>query len=162
MRSILLSVFVLIVVGKIHGQLQPAAVISGSEKDLVPEGIAVDGRTGNIYVSSIAKQKIVVIDAKGNQRDFIASGEHGFLEGLGMKVDSKRNLLWAISVKTQPKSYKSQVHAFNLNSGKTEQSYSLEDSVPLSTIVSLTILLPSLLKSYFTTSAVSKSFCFRL
>lgn len=130
MRSILLSVFVLIVVGKIHGQLQPAAVISGSEKDLVPEGIAVDGRTGNIYVSSIAKQKIVVIDAKGNQRDFIASGEHGFLEGLGMKVDNKRDLLWAISVKTQPKSYKSQVHAFNLNSGKIEQSYTLEDSVP--------------------------------
>jgi DNA-binding beta-propeller fold protein YncE len=129
MRRILLPLFVLLIVGKMNAQMQPAAIISGSETDLIPEGIAVDGRTGNIYVSSIARQKIIVLDANGNQKDFIANNKHGFLEGLGMKVDNKRNLLWAISVKTQPKSYKSQVHAFDLASGKVEQLYTLEDSV---------------------------------
>jgi streptogramin lyase len=106
------------------------ALHTSSEKDLIPEGIAVDARNGNIYISSIAKHKIMVMDSGGKWRNFIAPGANGFLEGLGMKVDTSRNLLWAISVKAGPDKYKSQVHAFNLRSGKEVQHYVLSDTVP--------------------------------
>ena len=130
MRKLFLnSVFLLIIITS-DAQLRTTAIISDSERDLIPEGIAVDGRTESIYVSSIAKQKIIKIDFRGKCKDFISTNKHGFLEGLGMKVDAKRNLLWTISVKTAPKLYISQVHAFNLTSGKQEQFYSLKDTLP--------------------------------
>lgn len=129
LKIFLHSIFLLIII-KSDAQFRSVAIISNSERDLIPEGIAVDYKTGSIYVSSIAKQKIIKIDAQGKCKDFISTNEHGFLEGLGMKVDAKRNLLWAISVTTAPKLYVSQVHAFNLASGKQEQFYSLKDTVP--------------------------------
>ena len=130
MRKIFLHSIFLFIIIKCDAHFGSVTIISNSEKDLIPEGIAVDGRTGSIFISSIAKQKIIKIDTQGKCKDFISANEHGFLEGLGMKVDAKRNLLWAISVKTAPKLYISQVHAFNLTSGKQEQFYSLKDTVP--------------------------------
>ena len=129
LKIFLHSIFILISIN-CDAQLGSSEMISNSEKDLIPEGIDVDGRTGIIYVSSIAKQKIIKIDARGKSKDFISTNEHDFLEGLGMKVDARRNLLWAISVKTAPKLYISQVHAFNLTSGKQEQFYFLKDTLP--------------------------------
>lgn len=105
--------------------------VTRSENDLVPEGIATDPRNGFIYISSIAKKKIVVFENNGSQKDFISTGQDGFLEGLGMKVDTSRNLLWAISVQTLPGNYISHVHGFNLANGKTKYHYSLQDTTPL-------------------------------
>jgi len=130
MLKIFLHIIFLFIVIKCDAQFQSVAIISDSERDLIPEGIAIDGRTGSIFISSIAKQKIIKIDTQGKCKDFISTNEYGFLEGLGMKVDAKRNLLWAISVKTATKLYISQVHAFNLTSGKQEQFYSLKDTLP--------------------------------
>ncbi len=130
MLKIFLHSFFLLIITTANAQFLNSAIISDSEKDLIPEGIAVDSRTGTRYISSIAKQKIIKIDAQGKHKDFISTNKDGFLEGLGLKVDIKRNLLWAISVKTAPKLYVSQVHAFNLTSGKQEQFYSLKDTVP--------------------------------
>src|SRR5688500_1311206 len=130
MLKIFLHSIFLLIITVANSQTASTVIISDSEKDLIPEGIAVNGRTGSIFVSSIAKQKIIRIDAQGKSKDFIATNEHGFMEGLGMKVDMKRNLLWAISVKTAPQLYISQVHAFNITSGKQEHFYSLKDTVP--------------------------------
>jgi sugar lactone lactonase YvrE len=113
-----------------QAQEKPTVIATDSENDLIPEGIAVNPRTGTIYVSSIAHHKIIAVDANGNCKDFIHSGEHGFLEGLGMKVDSKRNLLWALSDKREGKLFTSQVYAFDLTSSKLIQSYSLKDTIP--------------------------------
>src|SRR5215204_4593431 len=107
-KTFLHSIIFLLTVVNCDAQVRSAAIMSNSERDLIPEGIAVDGRTGSIYVSSIAKHKIIKIDGGGKSKDFISANENGFLEGLGMKVDEKRNLLWAISVKTAPKLFISQ------------------------------------------------------
>jgi len=36
---------------------------------------------------------MVTVDSSGKCKDFIRSNEHGFLEGLGWKLDSKRNVI---------------------------------------------------------------------
>ncbi|MGZ5286677.1 MAG: SMP-30/gluconolactonase/LRE family protein [Flavisolibacter sp.] len=102
-----------------------------SDPLLVPEGIATDPRNGFIYVSSIAKKKIVVFRNDELQADFISTGKDGFLEGLGMKVDTSRNLLWAISVSTASKKFVSQLHGFDLTTGNTRYKYIMEDSLPM-------------------------------
>jgi len=71
-----------------------------------------------------------MVDSSGKCKDFIRSGEHGFLEGLGMKVDSKRNLLWALSNKKDGKWFISQVHGFDLSSSKMKHFYSIKDTIP--------------------------------
>jgi hypothetical protein len=114
---------------RLNAQNKPFVIATDSEIDLIPEGIAVDARTGIIYISSIAKQKIIAIDENGKHRDFISTNQHGFLEGLGMKIDEKRNLLWAISGIRQDKWFTSQVQAFDLTTGKPEHLYTLKDTV---------------------------------
>lgn len=111
-------------------QTSPVVISTNSENDLIPEGIAVDPRNGTIYITSIAKHKIISIDRNGKHKDFIPSGEQGFLEGLGMKVDLKRNLLWVLSNRKQGDTFTSQAHAFNLTNAKTEQHYSIKDTTP--------------------------------
>ncbi len=101
-----------------------------SDPLLVPEGIATDPRSGYIYVSSIAKKKIVVFREDEKQADFIPTGKDGFLEGLGMKIDTARNLLWAISVSSSPDKFISQLHGFDLSSGNTVYKFTKEDSLP--------------------------------
>ena len=112
-----------------HAQ-KPFVIKTNSQNGLVPEGIAVDTRTGIIYISSIAKHKIIAVDRNGKCADFIKQDQDGFLEGLGMKIDKKRNWLWAISVTTAPRSFTSKVYAFNLASAKQEQVYTLTDTIP--------------------------------
>lgn len=104
-------------------------MVTGSERELIPEGIAVDRRTGIIYVTSIASHKIISIDQKGNCRDFISSGTQGFLEGLGMKIDTKRNLLWALSNIKEGRWFTSQVHGFDLSTSKIKETYLIKDTI---------------------------------
>lgn len=114
-----------------HSYAQKSSIIiSDSEKDLIPEGIAVDTSSNIIYISSIAKQKIITIDKNGKHKDFIRSGQDNFLEGLGMKIDHKRKWLWVVSNKRDGKLFTSHVHAFDLKSAKKQQFYSLQDTVP--------------------------------
>lgn len=61
---------------------------------LIPEGIAVCEKDGSIFISSIAQHKIIRIDSNFKAVDFISSGRDNFLEGLGMKTDEARGLLW--------------------------------------------------------------------
>ncbi len=67
---------------QIHCPAQKSSIIiTDSENDLIPEGIAVDTGTKTIYISSIARHKIIAVDKNGKQRDFINSGQDNFLEG---------------------------------------------------------------------------------
>ncbi len=47
-----------------------------------------------------------------------------------MKIDYKRKWLWVVSDKRDGKWFTSQVHAFDLKSGKKQQFYSLKDTIP--------------------------------
>lgn len=109
---------------------QPMVIQAEAETDLIPEGIAIDNRTGKIYITSINRHKIITVDQQGTATDFISSNQDGFLEGLGLKVDEKRDWLWALSVLREGKQFYSRIHAFDLATGKTIQQYGIQDTVP--------------------------------
>lgn len=123
-------IFLLIIIASFNAPAQrPEVITVGSEIDLIPEGIAIDNKTGTIYISSINKHKIVAFK-NGKTKDFIKADQDGFMEGLGLKVDEKRGWLWALSVLRKDKWFYSKVHAFDLRSGKTMQQYSIQDTLP--------------------------------
>lgn len=109
---------------------EPAVIQAEAETDLIPEGIAIDHRTGKIYITSINRHKIIAVDQQGAASDFITSNQDGFLEGLGLKVDEKRGWLWALSVLREGKQFFSRIHAFDLETRKTVQQYGIQDTVP--------------------------------
>jgi len=109
---------------------RPQAITIQSEKTLIPEGIAVDAISGTIYVSSIAKHKIIAIDKNGKHRQFINESGSGYLEGLGMKTDPKRKLLWTLSNKKEGKVYTSKIIAFDLRKGNVRFECSISDTIP--------------------------------
>jgi sugar lactone lactonase YvrE len=71
-----------------------AVAFTVAEPDLIPEGIAVDPRTGTFYLGSIRKRKVLAIDAQGGVSTFVPAGRGGLLSALGIKVDTGRDLLW--------------------------------------------------------------------
>ncbi|HYE54118.1 MAG TPA: SMP-30/gluconolactonase/LRE family protein [Chitinophagaceae bacterium] len=127
MKSILF-VFACLLSAGIFGQGKPLVITTANTSTLIPEGITVSG--GKIYVSSINEHKIIVMDEKGNQKDFITANQDNFKEGLGMKIDAKRKWLWALSNIKNGNQYTSQVHAFDLATGKQQQYYLITDTVP--------------------------------
>lgn len=109
-------------------QLDHEAIFTKTEKDIIPEGITIDPVKGKIYVSSIAHKKIIAIDSNGMSEDFITPDQDGFLEGLGMKIDAKKNWLWAVSNEKQDDWFVSKVHAFDLTTHTVKQQYVLKDT----------------------------------
>jgi sugar lactone lactonase YvrE len=96
-----------------------------SEEDLIPEGIAYDAQADAFLLSSTAKRKIVRATRDGNCSDFIASGEHGYLCGLGLALDASRRRLWAVSDAPENAGLfdettvgHSAVHVFDLDDGR--------------------------------------------
>ena len=126
MKFVLLAVFIFVY--QFHCLSQ--SVIQVNQNTLIPEGIAINPRNGDIYISSIAKQKIIKIDKKGRASDFIHQTEKNFLEGLGMKVDVKRKILWCLSNKANGKWFTSQIHGFDLALGKAKFHHSFKDTIP--------------------------------
>ncbi len=61
-----------------------------ARKDFFPEGLAVDGTTGDFFVGSVRFGDIVRIDATGDPQAFAGLP----WSVLGMKVDGQRGLLW--------------------------------------------------------------------
>lgn len=86
-------------------------------KDLIPEGITVDPSTGDFYVSSIYKNKIVKY-SKGITTDFIKTDQDGFMGGIGLHVDAKRNVLWACSGNIMGNKFRRGIFAYDLITGK--------------------------------------------
>src|SRR6185295_20344717 len=67
-----------------------------SEPELLVEGVAFDARTQRIYVSSIRKRKIVMVEPNGAVRDFVPSAAHGLWGALGLALDN-HGMLWVAS-----------------------------------------------------------------
>jgi hypothetical protein len=103
-------------------------LLTTADKRTIPEGIAIDQRSGTIYISSINQHKILKIDRKGRSSDFLNTATGGFLEGLGMKIDEKRNLLWALSNKKEKEIYTSRLQAFDLKTGLERVRYTIQDT----------------------------------
>lgn len=108
------------------------------ERDLIPEGIAYDPQMKTFYVSSTYKRKIVAIDARGQARDFTAEGQDGLMGVVGMRVDPKRRLLWALcgdaginmpmKVMDEKNMGRSGVFKYDLKTGKLIKKYLLDNT----------------------------------
>jgi len=103
MKKFLFSLISLLIVFSLAAQSGAKVITTLTEKDVIPEGITVNPATGTIYVSSIYLKKIIAINNDGSHKDFIKSGQDEFLEGLGMKIDSKKQWLWVVSNAKQDK-----------------------------------------------------------
>jgi sugar lactone lactonase YvrE len=127
MRKTLLALLNLFICVSATAQA-PVVLQTTSAKDIIPEGIAIHEASERIFVSSINRHKIIIVKPNGNTSDFITPGQDGFMEGLGMKVDTINQLLWATSVQKEDSLYISKVHAFDLRNGKTKFSFALKDT----------------------------------
>lgn len=95
------------------------------EPDLIPEGICHDAFRNRFLLTSLAKNKIVVV-SKGTTSDFISSQQAGFEGGLGIKADGKRNFLWACSGSVQGKNYSTGIYVFDLLSGREVKKFQVK------------------------------------
>jgi sugar lactone lactonase YvrE len=68
--------------------------------EFVPEDVAWDPVSGDLFISSIRKRKIVRIDEQGRQTLFAGYPEIDMLAALSMAVDSDRRLLWLTTAAT--------------------------------------------------------------
>lgn len=65
------------------------------QRDLIPEGIALDVKAQNFYVSSLNRSKIVKISRTGIMSDFVPSGKYHLHSVCGIKVDQRNEDVWA-------------------------------------------------------------------
>lgn len=77
------------------GQARPA--FSLAQKDLIPEGVAHDPKTGAFFVSSVRHRKVVRVAPDGSAADFVAEGQDGLQAALAIAVDAPRRALWVSS-----------------------------------------------------------------
>lgn len=118
----------------------PAAPVAFRLKDpkLIPEGIAYDAKAERFFLGSIAQRKIIVIDRKGEARDF-SKREDKLDTVLGLTVDGARGHLYAVSTngfldeaKTQRRNA---VVRYDLASGKLIDRFSVAEAQQLNDLV---------------------------
>lgn len=102
-----------------------------AEPDLIPEGLAHDPVSGDFFLGSVHKRKVVRIAADGKARDFTASGQDGLWDVLGMKVDAKRRLLWVMTAAGEaagPQEGWSAALVYDLSTGRLARRHSLYEA----------------------------------
>jgi sugar lactone lactonase YvrE len=75
------------------------------------------------YCTSIHKRKIIKVDENGNASDFTVEGQDGLAAVFSVKIDSKRNILWATSspipeMNGYDSTLKSAVFKYDLKTGR--------------------------------------------
>lgn len=75
---------------------QARTAFSIGDPVLVPEGIAYDPHDDVFFITSIHQRKIIAARRDGSHSDFFG-GDDAFFGGLGLKVDTARRHLWAVS-----------------------------------------------------------------
>ncbi|WP_438423282.1 hypothetical protein [Aquimarina macrocephali] len=97
------------------------------EKDLMPEGIAIDGSTKKLYLNSLKNNKIVSSSLDGsNPAIFLKTNKHNYLAGFGMTI--KGDTLYALGNSLTEDKNKSILLLLQLSSGDLIDSYSINDS----------------------------------
>ncbi len=75
----------------------PRVAFTLEERDLLPENLAHDPVTGDFFVGSTRKGKIVRVTADGTASDFVGPRAEGMWMVMGMKVDARARRLWVAS-----------------------------------------------------------------
>jgi hypothetical protein len=73
---------------------QSRAAFTIPEKDLIPEGLAVNSKTGILYMGSLHLRKIVKITQTGVTSDFVKAGQYDLGSVCGIKVDPADSSVW--------------------------------------------------------------------
>jgi sugar lactone lactonase YvrE len=102
------------------------------ERELLTEGVAYDAKTRTFFVSSVRHRKIVAVDERGRQRDFITEAQDGIGGVFGIAVDAAHRTLWASSTalphmlgyRPEDKD-RSGLYKYDLASGKLIASYAI-------------------------------------
>ncbi|MGB8474405.1 MAG: hypothetical protein WCE61_10000 [Candidatus Acidiferrum sp.] len=68
-----------------------------TERDLVPEGLAYDGKRDLFYLGSLNRRKIVEIGRDGRITDFVPENRFSLLPVMGIRVDPNDDTVWADS-----------------------------------------------------------------
>ena len=68
-----------------------------ADKDLFPEGLAVDAEKRLFYMGSMHRKKIVKITTSGEVSDFVAEGLYGLNPVGGIRIDPRNHDVWAAS-----------------------------------------------------------------
>ena len=96
------------------------------EHDLIPEGIAIDGRTKNVFLNSLKNNKIVFSKLNGeNPNTFLKSRAYGYLSGFGMTI--KGDTLYALGNSLAGPKNESVLLLLQLSTGNLIDSYSINN-----------------------------------
>lgn len=96
------------------------------EKDLIPEGFAIDAQAKKVYLNSLKLNKIVRCNLDGsNAEDFIASNQYGYLSGFGMMV--RGDTLFALGNVLPKKGNKSILLLMCISTKKPIATYTIEN-----------------------------------
>ena len=99
-------------------------VVLNFEKDLIPEGIAIDAKSGRMFLSSLRKNKIVSAGINGsNAADFIEHDQYDYLSGFGMII--KGDTLYALSNGLKMKDNKSVLLLLNIKTKQLIEKYEI-------------------------------------
>ncbi len=106
---------------------KPEIIPLNFEKDLVPEGFAIDANGKRIYLNSLKYNKIVSSFLDGsNPQTFLKTNDHNYLPGFGMTI--KGDTLYALGNSLTKGENKSILLLLQLPSGNLIDSYTLNDS----------------------------------
>ena len=107
-----------------------------NQPDILAEGIAHDPLSGDFFVSSVHKRKIIRISSNHEGSDF-TDDQRGMLGILSMRVDPSHGRLWAgsaglgqVANLDSTENGSSAVLMFDLESGAVLKSFSPRDDVP--------------------------------
>ena len=102
-------------------------IVLSFEKDLIPEGIAIDLKSETVFLNSLKKNKIVSCKFDGsNPTNFIERNQYGYLSGFGMTI--KGDTLFALGNSLPKINNRSILLLLNLNTGNLIDSYYINDS----------------------------------
>lgn len=114
-----------------------------SDKSLHIESIATGEDAHTFYLGSIHKRKIIKFQ-DGKPTDFTEPGQDGLTSVFGIKVDNKKNILWACAspmaeMENFDAALRSALFGYDLTSGKLIQKYFVPDSIKNSVFGDLTL-----------------------
>lgn len=109
----------------------PAKVLARlADPKLIPEGIAYEAKRKRFFVGSMARSKIVVLDRSGKSRDWSRASD-GLDQVLGLAVDARRELLWAVSSNGPHEPRRNALLAWRLTDGRLARRVAVPEAVQL-------------------------------
>lgn len=123
-------------------QSRTELVMEIDEKDLIPESVAYHAGSAQYFIGNLYKQKIISVNNRV-VRDFVPAGAKGMGSVCGLKIDERKNILYAVILKTkfipvqqvQDVLWYTAIVAFDVHSGRLLHEYAAKDSALFNDLV---------------------------